>query len=172
MTDAAQQHLDIRAPARAYSEPQEREDPRNVLIDAGVRQTVDLVESAARNDVLDVLLKRFDTAVPELARRLAPLLVPQPAIAPPTPEPSRAPSVDPLETELKLTRHLAALNEARPRSAAGKALVDGAKADVLADLEALRARPRRPAPRQPVDGPKLAPLTAPGAWEHDAGSGE
>lgn len=130
----------------AYTEPGEREDPRNDLLDTMARQITDLLESAVRNDVALPLLARLESQAPALFRALAPAVpqtIPAPAPAscgsPAGPEPAVPARVHP-DAELRLTRVLAALKLGHPKTPAANDLMDGAKMIVLADLAALRAR--------------------------------
>ena len=141
---AATPTLPTRAP---FSEPAEREDPRNALLDSATRQIVDLIESAVRNDVLVPLLARIESQVPALSRVLAPVLppsIPAPAKAScgsPAPQQPAAPGrgIDTPAAELRLTKLLAALRVGNPKTPAARDLVDGARMDVLSELAALRA---------------------------------
>ncbi len=55
---------------RAFSEPAERDDPRNALLDLMARQIIEQIEAAEQNEVLDLLLRRIEDAAPKLARAL------------------------------------------------------------------------------------------------------
>jgi len=129
----------------AYAEPDEREDPRNVLLDTMARQMTDLLESAVRNDVALPLLARLQSQAPAIFRALAPAMpqpIPAPAPAscgsPAGPEPAEPARVHP-DAELRLARVLAALKLGHPKTPAAIDLVVGARMIVLADLAALRA---------------------------------
>ncbi len=117
-----------------------------------MRQVVELIEAAVRNDVLDVLLRRFEAELPALFRVLAPALpdaIPAPASSAPgdSPAGSRPPVACPEamparvhpDAELRLAKVLAALKLGHPKTPAARELLDGAKMIVLSDMAALRA---------------------------------
>lgn len=156
-------------------EPQEREDPRNALLDTMAQQIVDMLESAVENEVIEPLLGRIEAASPALVKRLA--LLKEAAAAADAAAASVAPSDCPAgsrplvashpydpESELRLSKVLAALKLGKPKTDAARDLLDGAKMIVLADLAALRAarsvlgarRLRSAQPAAEHDGPTPA----------------
>jgi len=153
---------------RAFSEPEEREDPRNGLLDVMTRQLVDMIDSARRNDVLALLLRRIETEAPALFLALQPAI---PVLAAPvtssapgdSPAGSRPPGADPLEVAAVLTT--LKLADSFRMSREHRALFDAARVIVTRWLDAARS-----ARRLACDAPPRLPGTV-GLWDHDAGSG-
>jgi hypothetical protein len=142
-------------------EPQEREDPRNRLLDA----FDEYVDALVRHELVPIAVSRLEGRHRGLANALAAfgttpiataaaleearqVALPPSTIEPalPAPAPAPAPIADPVEdsvaAELELTRRIAALNMAHPKNPGGRMIVEAAKADALAALQALTATRR------------------------------
>lgn len=173
-------------------EPQEREDPRNALLDTMAQQIVDMLTSAVENEVIEPLLGRIEATAPTLAKRLtvlreaaasadaaaaaerSPALAPQScglqeaaqAAAPARgAEASEPPPFDPVD----MARVLAPLQlSAKFRmSPEHRSMFEHARRIVGGWMQQT-TRPRRTHVAEPA--PAMLPATA-GLWDHDAGSG-
>ena len=129
----------------AFCEPAEREDPRNALLDTMTAQIIEMLESAVRNEVHEILLSRIASAAPALFSVLEPAIpttIPAPAPASCGSQeaaPAAVPARVHPDAELRLAKVLAGLKLGHPKTPAARELLDGAKMIVLADMAALRA---------------------------------